>query len=139
MCIRDSTWKIGRKTVGDGLLLVVALQDRKVRIEVAKTLEGAIPDLAAKRVIDQAITPRFKQGDYAVSYTHLDVYKRQTIERVNVTRKQYMPQNNTYYLYLSSPVKLSIEVSIDDYRQVGEGDELSIEYATHSKFYLGYF
>ncbi|HLO70203.1 MAG TPA: hypothetical protein VK167_05005 [Flavipsychrobacter sp.] len=62
-----------------------------------------------------------------------------TIERVNVTRKQYMPQNNTYYLYLSSPVKLSIEVSIDDYRQVGEGDELSIEYATHSKFYLGYF
>lgn len=59
-----NTWKIGRKEVGDGLLLIVALQDRKVRIEVAKTLEGAIPDLAAKRIIDQAITPRFKQGDY---------------------------------------------------------------------------
>ncbi len=59
-----NTWKIGRPAVGDGLLLVVALQDRKVRIEVARTLEGAIPDLAAKRVIDQAITPRFKQGDY---------------------------------------------------------------------------
>lgn len=60
-----NTWKIGRKTIGDGLLLIVAVQDRKLRIEVAKTLEGAIPDLAAKRIIDQTITPRFKQGDYA--------------------------------------------------------------------------
>jgi len=60
-----NTWKIGRKEIGDGLLLVVAKNDRKVRIEVAKTLEGAIPDLAAKRIIDQAITPRFKQGDFA--------------------------------------------------------------------------
>jgi uncharacterized protein len=58
-------WKIGRKEIGDGLLLIVAKDDRKLRIEVAKSLEGAIPDLAAKRVIDDAITPRFKQGDYA--------------------------------------------------------------------------
>ncbi len=60
-----NTWKIGRKAIGDGLLLIVAVQDRKLRIEVAKTLEGAIPDLAAKRIIEQTITPRFKQGDYA--------------------------------------------------------------------------
>ena len=60
-----NTWKIGRKAIGDGLLLIVAVQDRKLRIEVAKTLEGAIPDLAAKRIIDEAITPHFKQGDYA--------------------------------------------------------------------------
>lgn len=60
-----NTWKIGRKDTGDGLLVIVAVQDRKLRIEVAKTLEGAIPDLAAKRIIDEAITPRFKQGDYA--------------------------------------------------------------------------
>ena len=53
------------ESVGDGLLLVVAKNDRKVRIEVAKTLEGAVPDLAAKRIIEQAITPRFKQGDFA--------------------------------------------------------------------------
>lgn len=59
-----NSWKIGRREVGDGLLLIVALNDRKVRIEVAKTLEGAIPDLAAKRIIDAAITPAFKQGDY---------------------------------------------------------------------------
>lgn len=60
-----NTWKIGRKEIGDGLLVVVAKTDRKVRIEVAKTLEGAIPDLAAMRIIDEAITPRFKQGDFA--------------------------------------------------------------------------
>ncbi|AYQ30381.1 MULTISPECIES: YgcG family protein [unclassified Polaromonas] len=59
------TWKIGRKNIGDGLLLVVAKNDRKVRIETTKALEGAIPDLAARQVIDTAITPRFKQGDYA--------------------------------------------------------------------------
>lgn len=60
-----NTWKIGRKGVGDGVLVVVAKNDRKLRIEVAKTLEGAIPDLAAKQIIDQALTPRFKVGDYA--------------------------------------------------------------------------
>lgn len=60
-----NSWKIGRKDVGDGLILLVAINDRKLRIEVAKTLEGAIPDLMAKRVIDQAITPHFKQGNFA--------------------------------------------------------------------------
>ena len=62
--IGDS-WKIGRKSIGDGLLLVVAKNDRKVRIETTKALEGAIPDLAASQIIDNAITPRFKQGDFA--------------------------------------------------------------------------
>lgn len=59
-----NTWKIGRKEIGDGLLIVVAKNDHRVRIEVAKTLEGAIPDLAAKRIIDQAMSPRFKQADF---------------------------------------------------------------------------
>lgn len=59
------SWKIGRKGIGDGILLVVAKNDRKVRIATTKTLEGAIPDLAARRIIDGAITPRFKQGDFA--------------------------------------------------------------------------
>jgi uncharacterized protein len=58
-------WKIGRKGVGDGVLLVVAKDDRKVRIEVAKTLEGAIPDVSSKRIIDEAITPNFRKGDFA--------------------------------------------------------------------------
>ncbi len=59
------SWKIGRRDVGDGLLIVVAKNDRRVRIEVAKTLEGAVPDLAAKRIIDAQITPSFRAGDYA--------------------------------------------------------------------------
>lgn len=59
------TWKIGRKDVGDGLLLVIAKNDRKIRIEVARSLEGAVPDLAARQVIDQSIAPGFKQGDFA--------------------------------------------------------------------------
>lgn len=58
-------WKIGRKDIGDGLLLVVAKNDRLVRIATAKTLEGAITDLAARQVIDRAITPRFREGDFA--------------------------------------------------------------------------
>ena len=59
------TWKIGRREVGDGILLVVAKEDRKVRIEVARTLEGAVPDLAAWRIIDGVITPAFRRGDFA--------------------------------------------------------------------------
>jgi len=58
-------WKIGRRDVGDGVLLLVAKDDRKVRIEVARTLEGAIPDLAAWRIIDGAIIPAFRRGDFA--------------------------------------------------------------------------
>ncbi len=58
-------WKMGRKGIGDGLLIVVAKDDRKVWIAVAKALEGAIPDVAAKRVIREAIAPRFKSGDFA--------------------------------------------------------------------------
>ena len=59
------TWKIGRRAVGDGVLVVVAKNDRRVRIEVAKALEGAIPDLAASRIIGETITPAFKAGDFA--------------------------------------------------------------------------
>jgi hypothetical protein len=61
------------------------------------------------------------------------------IEHTHITRKQFMPQNNTYYFYLDSPNKLTIEVSQNDYHSMNEGDEISIEYTTHSKQYLGYF
>ena len=58
-------WKIGRRDVGDGVLIVVARDDRRVRIEVAKALEGAIPDLAARQIIDQVVRPAFRTGQYA--------------------------------------------------------------------------
>lgn len=57
-------WKLGRKGVDDGVLLLVAKNDRKARIEVGRGLEGAIPDAAAKRIVAEIITPRFKQGDF---------------------------------------------------------------------------
>ena len=60
-----NAWKIGRKGVGDGLLIVVAKNDRKIRIEVAKALEGAVPDVAAGRVISESMAPSLRQGDYA--------------------------------------------------------------------------
>ena len=59
------TWKIGRKDVGDGLLLVVAKDDRKMRIAPAKTLEGAVPDVLAARIIDETMKPLFRAGDFA--------------------------------------------------------------------------
>lgn len=62
--VADS-WKIGRREVGDGVLVVVAKGDRRVRIEVAKALEGAIPDLAARQIIDEAMRPAFRADDYA--------------------------------------------------------------------------
>ena len=57
-------WKIGRKGVDDGLILIVAKDDRRLRIEVSYGLEGAIPDSVAKRVIEERITPRFREGDF---------------------------------------------------------------------------
>jgi uncharacterized protein len=59
------SWKIGRRDVGDGLLIVVAKNDRRVNIQTAKALEGAVPDLAARQIIDNAIRPAFRADDYA--------------------------------------------------------------------------
>ena len=58
-------YKIGRRAVGDGLLVVVAKNDHRVDIAPAKALEGAVPDLLAKRIINEQITPAFKAGDFA--------------------------------------------------------------------------
>jgi len=57
-------WKIGRTKIDDGVILIVARDDRKLRLEVGYGLEGAIPDAIAKRVIAETITPYFKAGDY---------------------------------------------------------------------------
>lgn len=59
------TWKVGRKNIDDGVILIIAKEDRKLRLEVGYGLEGAIPDAIAKRVIAETITPFFKRGDYA--------------------------------------------------------------------------
>ena len=57
-------WKIGRKKIDDGALLVIAKNDRRLRIEVGYGLEGALTDVTTKRIIDEDITPKFKAGDF---------------------------------------------------------------------------
>jgi uncharacterized protein len=58
-------WKIGRKKIDDGALLVVAKNDHKLRIEVGYGLEGALTDVTSKRIIDEIIVPKFRNGDFA--------------------------------------------------------------------------
>jgi uncharacterized protein len=60
----EDTWKLGRKGVDDGAYLIVAKNDRRVRIEVGRGLEGALTDATSNRIIDEAVTPRFKAGDF---------------------------------------------------------------------------
>src|SRR5512140_1885383 len=57
-------WKLGRKKVDDGAVLVVAKTDRALRIEVGYGLEGALNDATSKRIISEIITPRFREGDF---------------------------------------------------------------------------
>ncbi len=57
-------WKLGRKNVDDGAILLVAKQDRRVRIEVGTGLEGVLPDAIASRIVGDTITPLFKQGNF---------------------------------------------------------------------------
>jgi uncharacterized protein len=58
-------WKIGRKGFDNGAILLIARDDRKLRIEVGYGLEGVMPDAIASRIIREVITPRFRSGDYA--------------------------------------------------------------------------
>lgn len=58
-------WKLGRKGVDDGAALIVAMNDRTVRIEVQYGLEGALTDATSNRIIEDIIVPRFRQGDFA--------------------------------------------------------------------------
>jgi uncharacterized protein len=58
-------WKIGRKKIDDGAILVIAKNDRHLRIEVGYGLEGALTDVTSRRIIDEVITPKFRTGDFA--------------------------------------------------------------------------
>ena len=59
------SWKLGRKGVDDGVLLLIAKNDRTLRIEVGYGLEGTLPDAMAKRIIEEIIAPKFRQGNFA--------------------------------------------------------------------------
>jgi uncharacterized protein len=72
-------WKIGRKKIDDGVILIVAKDDRTLRLEVGYGLEGAIPDAIAKRVIAETITPYFRAGDF---YGGIDAGLQQVIKLI---------------------------------------------------------
>jgi uncharacterized protein len=55
-------WRIGRKALDDGVIVLVFLQERKLRLEVGYGLEGAIPDIEAARIIREVMAPRFREG-----------------------------------------------------------------------------
>ena len=57
-------WKIGRKGADNGLIVIVAKDDRKMRIEVGYGLEGAVPDAIASRIVNERMVPAFRQGDF---------------------------------------------------------------------------
>jgi uncharacterized protein len=57
-------WKIGRKGADNGIIVIVAKDDRKMRIEVGYGLEGPVPDAIAKRIVAERMAPKFKQGDF---------------------------------------------------------------------------
>lgn len=84
-------------------------------------------------------------GVYAGYFNYLRKVQRdisrgtKTIERSLITRKQYMPHTNTYFFYINSPHRLSIEVDEYDYHHMNLGDEVNIEYTTVAKMYLGYY
>ncbi len=58
-------WKIGRWRVNDGVIVIVAKDDHGARIEVGRALEGAVPDVVAKRIVADVMAPKFKAGDFA--------------------------------------------------------------------------
>ncbi len=112
-----NAWQIGRKAVGDGLLLVVAKNDRRLRIEVAKTLEGAIPDLAASQIIDEAITPRFKQGDFAggvdAGVDHIITrIKGEALPAPTAARSGQQPLGNDGFQWMDLAIFLFIAVPV---------------------------
>ena len=77
---------------------------------------------------------------YNLRKLQLDILHRtKTIDTIHITRKIHVLQNSTYYFYIDSATKLSIEVSSTDFERLSEGDEVSIEYTTYSREYLGYF
>lgn len=65
--------------------------------------------------------------------------KQKIIEQAEINRKLHVSQNNTYFFFIQSPTKTSIEVNANVYNYFKEGDEINIEYSVYAKVYFGYF
>ncbi len=104
-----NAWKIGRAGVGDGLIVLVAKEDRRMRIEVAKTLEGAVPDIAASHIIDEAMAPFFRQGDFAGG---LDAAVDQLAARITAQIVQQLRRNLT--AQMETCLEQALAAALDD-------------------------
>jgi uncharacterized protein len=100
-------WKIGRKKIDDGALLVIAKNDRKLRIEVGYGLEGALNDVTAKRIIDEIITPKFRSGDFAGGISAgvdriIGVIEGEPLPAPSPTESRWQPDSDsTLYQFLN--------------------------------------
>lgn len=82
-------WGIGQKNKNNGVLILIFIKDRKLRIEVGYGLEGSIPDAIAKRIIDEKIVPNFRIGNYSGGIKSAIITIKQAISG------EYKPQRNT--------------------------------------------
>ncbi len=88
-------WKIGRQGVDDGVILLVAKNDRAVRIEVGTGLEGALPDVIASRIISQVIVPHFREGDFSGGINAAITRIIAVIEGEQLPQPQTQPERRT--------------------------------------------
>ncbi|NEN75537.1 YgcG family protein [Pelistega sp. NLN82] len=82
-------WKVGRKGIDDGVLFVIAKEDRRNRIEVGYGLEGAIPDVVASRLLRNTVAPYFQQGQFVQGI------EAAVAEMIQLIKKENLPQQQT--------------------------------------------
>lgn len=105
-------WGLGRKDRDDGLLFVVAIQDRRYRIEVGYGLEGLIPDSLAGTIARQELVPRFKQGDYTGGITYTAAALMETIARDKGVELTGLPELQRRKSSGGFPAGLAIVIAI---------------------------
>ena len=105
-------WKIGRKKIDDGAILVVAKDDRKLRIEVGYGLEGALTDVTAKRIIDEVITPKFRNSDFGGGISDGVNRILRVIDGEPLPAPAWRPQQNTGLLSNIDPLNPFLIVAV---------------------------
>jgi len=119
-------WKLGRASVDDGAIFIIAKDDHRMRIEVGYGLEGAIPDAIAKRIIEEQVSPNFRQGDY---YAGISAGLDAIIARISgealpppakPTRRQHQ-QSNDARLWLPVVLAVAIGFIVRSFVNAGAG------------------
>src|SRR3954451_6422738 len=105
-------WKIGRKKVDDGAILVVAKNDRHLRIEVGYGLEGALTDVTSRRIIDEVITPKFRSGDFAGGISEGVNRILSVIDGEPLPAPSQRQQQNTVFLSQLDPLNPFVIVAV---------------------------